>query len=100
DRRAEKGPQRRVRPLRDDELAGLRVGEEATDHERGTARQGWPLNGSGSRGRPRTRSPPMLRWISDVPPSMELARVRRNIFREDPGGRTSPKPAARFSSYS
>src|SRR5207244_10864823 len=43
---------------------------------RGTSRHGRPRQGSGSRGRPSTRSPTMLRFTSDVPPSMVLARLR------------------------
>src|SRR5205085_997915 len=33
-----------------------------------------------SPGSPRTRSPTMLRMTSEVPPSIELARLRRNAF--------------------
>ena len=52
---------------------------------RGTSYQGSSLSVRGSPGRPSTRSPMMLRWISDVPPSIELARDRRNILRRRPG---------------
>ena len=52
--------------------------------ERGTSFQGRSLSVRGSPGRPSTRSPRMLRWISEVPPSMELARARRNILRRRP----------------
>src|SRR5438874_13605309 len=41
---------------------------------RGTSLHGGSREGSGSRGRPRTRSPRMLRWISEVPPSIVLPR--------------------------
>ena len=40
----------------------------------------WPLSSCGDgnhRGRPRTRSATMLRWISEVPPAMVPAKVRR-----------------------
>ena len=57
---------------------------------RGTSLQGSSLSMRGSPGRPRTRSPRMLRMISEVPPSMELARERRNILRDDPGGPSRP----------
>ena len=53
---------------------------------RGTCDQGRSLSARTSPGSPRTRSPRMLRWISDVPPSIELARDRRNILRDEPGG--------------
>lgn len=33
----------------------------------------------------------MFRWISDVSPSMELARERRNILREEPGPPMMPR---------
>ena len=45
---------------------------------RGTCDQGTSLSLRTSPGRPRTRSPRMFLVISVVPPSMELARVRRN----------------------
>ena len=44
--------------------------------ERGTSLQGLPNHGSGSRGRPSTRSPRMFLFTSVVPPSMVLARLR------------------------
>lgn len=44
---------------------------------RGTSLQGRSLSTRTSPGSPSTRSPRMLRMISDVPPSMELARMRR-----------------------
>ena len=47
---------------------------------RGTSLQGRSLSTRTSPGRPSTRSPRMLRMISEVPPSMELARARRNAF--------------------
>ncbi len=43
---------------------------------RGTSRQGAPCQGSGSRGRPSTRSPRMFLFTSVVPPSIVLARLR------------------------
>ena len=49
-----------------------------------------PLSTRTSPGRPRTRSPRMLRMISEVPPSMELARDRRNM----PLDGVRPRPAA------
>ena len=42
------------------------------------SRKGIPLSTRGSPGRPSTRSPRMLRITSLVPPSIELARDRRN----------------------
>src|SRR4029079_2847174 len=45
---------------------------------RGTSFQGTDLSTRGSPGRPSTCSPRMLRMISDVPPSIELALTRRN----------------------
>src|SRR4029453_11005508 len=57
----------------------------------GTCDQGISLSTRGSPGSPSTRSPRMLRWISDVPPSIELARDRRNILRASPGGPTRPR---------
>ena len=57
----------------------------------GAGLQGRSLSVRGSPGRPSTRSPMMLRWISLVPPSMELARARRNILRLEPGGPTRPR---------
>ena len=48
----------------------------------------------GSPGRPSTRSPRMFFMISEVPPSMELARERRNILRAEPGGPSSPMASA------
>src|SRR4029077_17019125 len=42
-----------------------------------TSFQGMSLSTEGSLGRPSTRSPRMLRMISEVPPSMVLARLRR-----------------------
>ena len=50
----------------------------------GTCTQGTSLSTRGSPGRPRIRSPRMLRRISEVPPSIELARDRRNILRGSP----------------
>ena len=47
---------------------------------RGTSFQGSSLSVRTSPGRPSTRSPRMLRMTSEVPPSMELARTRRNIL--------------------
>jgi anaerobic selenocysteine-containing dehydrogenase len=44
--------------------------------ERGMSVQGWPSQASGSRGKPRTRSPSTFLLISVVPPSMVLARLR------------------------
>src|SRR5213078_2790516 len=46
--------------------------------ERGTSFHGVSRDGSGSLGRPSTRSPRMLRMIADVPPSILLACARRN----------------------
>ena len=43
---------------------------------RGTSRHGRDAYGSGSRGKPRTRSPRMFLLISVVPPSIVLARLR------------------------
>ena len=47
---------------------------------RGTWLQGTSRSTRTSPGRPRTRSPRMLYITSDVPPSIELARLRRNAF--------------------
>ena len=52
------------------------VEEAGEAHDRGTSRQAAPCHGSGSRGRPRTRSPTMFLFTSVVPPSMVLARLR------------------------
>ena len=52
---------------------------------RGTWLQGSALSTRGSPGRPSTRSPRMFFMISLVPPSMEFARVRRNMCRDAPG---------------
>src|SRR3954453_9221757 len=48
--------------------------------QRGTFDQGRSLSTRGSPGKPSTCSPRMLRMISDVPPSIELARTRRNAY--------------------
>src|SRR6185312_2110629 len=45
-------------------------------HERGISFQGFPFHGSGSLGRPSTRSPRMFLLMSVVPPSVALARLR------------------------
>ncbi len=45
---------------------------------RGISFHGMPASARRSPGRPRIRSPKMLRMTSDVPPSMVLARLRRN----------------------
>src|SRR5439155_24300870 len=47
---------------------------------RGISRHGLPWEGSGSRGRPSTRSPRMFLLTSVVPPSMVLARLRSMPF--------------------
>src|SRR5439155_26763213 len=52
--------------------------------ERGTSFHGTSLSVRTSPGRPSTRSPRMLRMTSDVPPSIELARERRNRWRASP----------------
>ena len=49
-------------------------------YDRGTSFQGMSLSTRGSPGRPSTRSPRMLRMISEVPPSIEFARERRNQY--------------------
>ena len=51
---------------------------------RGTSRHGCPCHGSGSRGRPSTRSPSTFLLISVVPPSIVFARLR-NIPRSSNG---------------
>ena len=60
--------------------------------------QASPLSTSGSRGKPRMRSPTMLRRISDVPPSIVLARARRNACARfsallSPGSQAWPRRA-------
>ncbi len=70
--------------------AGIPAGPQL----RGTSFQGTSRSTRGSPGRPRTRSPTMLRITSEVPPSIEFARARRNDRRtsaapnESPVGRT------------
>ena len=63
----------------------------------GRSRQGGPLSGSGSRGRPRTRSPRMLRWMFSVPPPMRLDHWIRNMSCQKPavGGVVVPERAGR-----
>src|SRR5262249_60457875 len=46
----------------------------------------------GSRGRPRTRSPRMLRWISFVPPAMLVIKVSRAR-----SARSAPSPSTHAS---
>ena len=62
-----------------------------TGQLRGTSDHAMSLSMRGSPGRPSTRSPRMLRMISEVPPSMELARDRRNVWR----GSAPPEKTAR-----
>jgi hypothetical protein len=67
-----------------DNVVGDRVGSQPANRSQGAHRvielhgcayfQGW---GRGSRGRPRSRSPMMFRWISEVPPPMVSARLNR-----------------------
>ena len=45
---------------------------------RAPAAPGQDVGGFGSRGRPRTRSPTMLRWISAVPPQIVSDREKKN----------------------
>ena len=61
-------------PLVAEELRHQRV---AADELRGTSFHGTSRDASGSFGSPSTRSPRMLRMMSDVPPSMVLACARR-----------------------
>ena len=64
---------------------------------RGTSAQASSLSTRTSPGRPSTRSPRMLRITSDVPPSMVLARDRRNAYLGwMPGPR---RPVGRVRSY-
>ena len=46
---------------------------------RGRSRNGVSRSVDGSRGRPRTRSPRMLRWISSVPPAIDCAGTETRI---------------------
>ena len=57
---------------------GLRQSATRAGQLRGTSFQASSLSVRTSPGRPSTRSPKMLRMTSEVPPSMELARTRRN----------------------
>ena len=58
------------RPVTLDQQCGVRA------QLRGTSRHGRDAYGSGSRGKPSTRSPRMFLLISVVPPSIVLARLR------------------------
>src|SRR6185295_444257 len=58
-------------------------------HDLGTSFHATSLSARGSPGRPSTRSPRMLRMISEVPPSLELARDRRKNLRAVPGAPSS-----------
>ena len=57
---------------------------------RGRSRQGMPFRGSGSRGRPSTRSPMTLRWMSSVPPPIRLDHWNRKTSFQKPPSRASP----------
>src|SRR5439155_5825816 len=55
------------------------------------SRNGISRSTCGSRGRPRTRSPMMLRWISSVPPAMDPDWTRNAICWNRPrSGASSP----------
>jgi hypothetical protein len=58
--------------------AASRLADIHSREVRGTSRHGTPLSTRTSPGRPRTRSPRMVFITSVVPPSIELARLRRN----------------------
>ena len=61
----------------------------------GRSFQGWPLRGSGSLGRPRTRSLMMLRWMFSVPPPMRLDHWnRKTSFQKPPSGASSCQSVA------
>src|SRR4051794_22509 len=50
--------------------------------------------GYGSLGRPSTRSPMMLRWISEVPPAIVRLRAKRNCSDHAAAGPSATAPAA------
>ena len=67
----------------EDQLGDGAVALEADEvgrHDRGTSVHGSSLSTLTSPGRPSTRSPRMLRMTSDVPPSIDVARLRRKAF--------------------
>ena len=88
-RRGRRPPDRRVegtarRDLSADGVSGCAPGDTAA-----------PLAGSGSRGRPRDRSPRMLRWISSVPPAIDCAGTETRISaRTPPSGLCGSVPAS------
>ena len=72
-----------------DAVGDVVVHEISVGHERGTSFHGTALSTRTSPGRPRSCSPMMLRWISSVPPSIELARERTTCIDGD-GSATVP----------
>ena len=74
---------------RGDTVGDVVVHEILVGHERGTSFHGTVLSTRTSPGSPRSCSPMMLRWISSVPPSIELARERTTCIDGD-GSATAP----------
>ena len=68
-----------VRPVQDQPADAVRLLDDEPfvgAHDRGISFHGLPFHGSGSLGRPSTRSPRMFLLMSVVPPSVPLARLR------------------------